>query len=126
MGADAELVTILAVMHLVMLGFGVVLFLPLLRADAGGWWRIEHDSDEDDDGGGGGGGNNRSAPRPPTTPGGGGLPLPDSVPARVRLRDDSKLADLLPKRGRRRDHEPQRVPSRERTGQMAGPPRAYG
>jgi hypothetical protein len=60
-------------------------------------------------------GNDRSRPvrRPPR--GGGGVPLPDAAPARVRLREPARLADLLPDRSRRPAREPgrsPRVPSR--------------
>jgi hypothetical protein len=64
-------------------------------------------SDSDSDEGGGRG--PRRPPRKPTPPRG-GLPLDDAQPARVRLRDHSRLADRLPSRGRRPAREP--VPAR--------------
>ena len=47
-------------------------------------------------------------------PSGGGLPLPDAVPASVRLREPGRLSDHHPRRPRRPDHapEPQRTPER--------------
>jgi hypothetical protein len=65
-----------------------------------------------DDGEGGGGGNDRVPPRRSDEPGGGGLPLPDAAPARVRLRDHGRLAELLPALPRRSVREPERTPTR--------------
>jgi hypothetical protein len=42
----------------------------------------------------------------------GGIPLDDAAPARVRLRGEGRLPDLLPKRARRRVREPDRAPAR--------------
>lgn len=50
-------------------------------------------------------------PRDPDPPRG-GIPLDDAVPARVRLRGEARLADLLPKRARRPAREPDRTPVR--------------
>src|SRR2546421_4875610 len=50
-------------------------------------------------------------PPPPDRPRG-GIPLDDAAPARVRLRDEARLADKLPGRVRRPAHEPLRVPVR--------------
>jgi hypothetical protein len=93
-----------------------VLFLPALlhRPDS-----PPGESDGDSGGGGGGGG------RPPDRPKGprGGIPLPDAVPARARLRDHRPLRELLPSRQRRPAREPDparspgpRVPHRARPG----------
>jgi len=60
-------------------------------------------------------------PEPPRTPPpdpGGGIPLADAIQARVRLRGDQRLADLLrgpSRRGRREPHIPERRPARRRT-----------
>jgi hypothetical protein len=54
-------------------------------------------------------------PEPKRPRGGGGVPLPDAVPARLRLRDEQvRLGDLRPVRPRRPDHVPEREPARER------------
>src|SRR5579871_2686174 len=71
------------------------------------------DASDEDPGGGGGGPGPPSPPRPSAPPGG-GLPLPDAVPARVRLRGHERLADLLPPRARRRAREPARIPTHAR------------
>jgi hypothetical protein len=103
MGDETLLVALLGGLHLLGLGFGAVLLLPLLRDE-----RIvprAHGEEEDD---GGGGGNDRVDPAPPRRPRGGwdpALPLPHAVPARVRLREPARLADLIPARGRR-EHAP--------------------
>jgi hypothetical protein len=68
-------------------------------------------SDGDDDGGGGG----TDPPAPPADRPGGGIPLDDATPARVRLRGPGRLAERLPRRGRRPVHEPDRAPARETT-----------
>jgi hypothetical protein len=62
------------------------------------------------------GGGWRKGPPPPDSPGPedpcGGIPLDEAVPARVRLRGEARLADLLPKRSRRPAREPERAPVR--------------
>ena len=82
----------------------------------GGFFRSDTTSswspgDEDGDGGGGGG-NDRVRPRDSGGPRGGGIPLPDALPARVRLRDHRRLADLIPRPARRTAPEPARPPRR--------------
>ena len=79
------------------LGAGVLIWAMLdgQRLD----WRSFWPRDDGDDGGGGG----PDAPRGPGAP-----PLPDAVPARVRMREPGRLADLRPKRDRQ--HPP--VPAR--------------
>lgn len=55
------------------------------------------------------------APEPVKPRRGGGIPLPDAVPARVRLRDEQvRLGDLRPQHQRRPEHVPQRRPVPER------------
>ncbi len=110
MGDETLLVALLGGLHLLGFGFAAVLLLPLLRDE-----RVmpARRSEEEDDGGGGG--NDRLAPTPPRGPGPGGLPLPDAAPARVRLREPARLADLLPPPARRRrEHAPApaRTPAR--------------
>jgi hypothetical protein len=87
-----------------------VLFIPLLlgrrRPPPG-------PSDPGSDDGGG------SGPRqPPTLPNAprGGIPLPDSQPAPVRLRDHDRLADRVPSRHRRPSREPDHRPIRTSRG----------
>lgn len=82
-------------------GFAAVLLLPLLR-DESVVPSAARGEDEDQ----GGGGNDRVVPTPPSGPRGGGIPLPDAVPARVRLREPARLADLIPPPSRRREHAP--------------------
>src|SRR3954452_13281250 len=106
MGDETLLVALLGGLHLLGFGFAAVLLLPLLRDE-----RIVPIArgEEDDDGGGG---NDRIRPTPSPGPRGGGIPLPDAVPARVRLRESARLADLLPTQPRRREHAPTRTPER--------------
>ncbi|HEX7292117.1 MAG TPA: hypothetical protein VF250_13415 [Conexibacter sp.] len=104
MGDETLLVALLGGLHLLGFGFAAVLLLPLLRDE-----RIVPvtRSEEDDDGGGG---NDRVRPAPQPGPRGGGIPLPDALPARVRLREPGRLADLLPAQPRRRrEHAPTRI-----------------
>lgn len=64
----------------------------------------------DDDGGGGGGGYDPLEPEP-DAPGGPAL-LPESAPARIRLRSPVRLADAHPRPARRPEHAPQPQPAR--------------
>jgi hypothetical protein len=107
MVTDAELVLLFTALHVVGLGVITALLVMFLRADTTRAW-----SPPDEGEGGDGGGNDRLGPWERPGPGGGGLPLPDARPARVRLRDHSRLADLLPSPGRRPAREPDRAPSR--------------
>jgi hypothetical protein len=97
---------IIAGVHLLGLACVAVLMIPALRDGPGTppWW-----SDSGSDEGWGRG--PQSPPKPPEPPRG-GIPLPDAVPARVRLRDHRRLADLLPARERRPAREPAREPVR--------------
>ena len=86
-----------------------LLLIPAMRDDSelppqGG------DSGNDD-----GWGNRPRTPRPPSNVPGGGLPLPDALPARVRLRDGRRLHERLPGRERRPAREPDRQPIRTPT-----------
>ncbi len=109
MGDETLLVALLGGLHLLGIGFGAVLLLPLLRDE-----RIVPGARPGEDESDGGGGNDRVTPRPPRSPRGGGIPLPDAIPARVRLREPARLADLLPAPERRREHAPSpaRTPAR--------------
>jgi hypothetical protein len=105
MGDETLLVTLLGGLHLIGFGFAAILLLPLLRDER--IVPLPRRGEEEDDGGGGGG-NDRVRPAPSRGPRGGGLPLPlpDAAPARVRLREPARLADLIPSPARRREHAP--------------------
>lgn len=98
----------IAGVHIVGLACVALLILPALRGGPG-------PSNQPPDGGSDEGrGNDR---RRPTRPGPsrrppGGIPLPDARPARVRMREPGRLADLLPRRDRRPVREPTRRPVR--------------
>src|SRR5215210_644199 len=87
------------------MGLAAVLLVMFMRSDSVTVWSPP------DEEGGGGGGNDRVPPRRPPGPSGGGLPLDDAGPARVRLREPWRLADLLPARERRPSHAPGRAPA---------------
>jgi len=108
MSPDEELMVIFGGLHLVALALGVLLFVLFLRSDT---FDGRDGSEEDDNGGGGG--SDRVSDRPKVSPSG-GLPLPDAVPAPVRLRGHQKLADLRPRPDRRRVIEPAVDPARRR------------
>jgi hypothetical protein len=97
MSTDTELVVLFAMLHLVALAGGGGL---LLLAFSGG------DGDEDAHHERGSSGD--QPPDPPRRPTG-GPPLTVAEPARVRLREPARLADLLPPPRRRRTREPQRA-----------------
>jgi hypothetical protein len=105
MSSDEELVLIFGALHLVAVALGILMFVLLVRSDTADG-RQEPEDDE-----GGGGGSDRIQRGPKTSPSG-GIPLPDAVPARVRLRGPGRLADLLPRPERRRVAEPDRAPRR--------------
>ncbi|HMJ03167.1 MAG TPA: hypothetical protein VK506_09500 [Conexibacter sp.] len=108
---DLLLVALFAALKLVGLGLGAALLLPILRDE-----RVDGRALRGEDEGGGGGSDRIGpvAPRGPR-PDGCPAPLPDAAPARVRLRDGRRLADLLPRRERRPQHapEPGRSPVRD-------------
>jgi hypothetical protein len=83
--------------------FAAALFVPALLS--------RFFSSEPSDSGPGGGGEGGSPPTP-RNPGPGGVPLDDAQPARVRLRDERRLARRLPARQRRRASEPSHTPAR--------------
>jgi hypothetical protein len=105
MSSDEELVLIFGALHLVALVLGILLFVLFLRSDTADG-RGEPEDEE-----GGGGGSDRIGRGPKTSPSG-GIPLPDADPAPVRMRGPGRLADLLPRRERRRVAEPERAPRR--------------
>lgn len=100
MGTDVELLALFAGLHLIGMGLAAGLLVMFMRTSSTRAW-----SPPDEDGGSGGG-SDRIGPRRPPSPDGGGLPLADAVPARVRLRQRQRLADLLPGTPRRPAHAP--------------------
>jgi hypothetical protein len=102
---DTKLVLLFAGVHLIGLLLVTALLIMFLRSETVEPWRPP------DEGEGGGGGNDRLGPRRPTDPGGGGIPLPDAVPARFRLRQPERIAGRYPPRERRRVIEPVRRPT---------------
>jgi hypothetical protein len=106
MAGDAQLMLMIAGVHLLALACVAMLMVPALRE--GQWpptWRSDGESDE------GWGRGPKPPPKPPEPPRG-GIPLSDAEPARVRLRDHRRLADQLPRRERRPAREPDRRPVR--------------
>jgi hypothetical protein len=103
MSGDAQLMLMIAGMHLLGLVVAAALLLPALRdrPEAG---------PGSDGGSDGGGGHGPPHPSAPSTGPGGGLPLPDALPASVRLRDHKRLADHHPRPERRPAREPERTP----------------
>jgi hypothetical protein len=106
MSGDAQLMLMIAGMHLLGLVCAAVLIIPALR-DNPEFPPRQSDSGSDDGWGRGPGG----PPKPPEPPRG-GIPLLDAEPANVRLRDHRKLPEHLPKRDRRPAREPERTPVR--------------
>jgi hypothetical protein len=108
MGPDAELLVLAGAIHVVGLLFACALLWRFARSEPNEAWSPPEDE------GGGGGGNVVPDPPSPVRPRGGGLPLPDASPARVRLREPGRLADLLPGPVRRPAHDPAPVPRPQR------------
>lgn len=107
MSGDAQLLLAIAGVHLLGFAAVAVLMIPALRE---GWGTPPGAPGSDTDDGGG-----RGPERPPQAPSSspsGGLPLPDAMPARVRLREHGRLGDHLPARERRPSHDPAREPDR--------------
>ena len=96
MSADTELVVLFAVLHLVALAAGGGLLL-LALSGGDGYADAHHKR----------GSGGEPPPDPPPGPVG-GPPLPVAAPARVRLREPARLADLLPPVPRRGTREPKR------------------
>jgi hypothetical protein len=106
MTEGVKLIFWIAGVHILGLVCVAVLMLPALRDDSAAPQWTDGEADE---GGGGGSKTPPSRPEPPS----GGIPLSDSVPAGVRLRDHGRLGDKLPSRERRTVREPApRVPAR--------------
>lgn len=112
MARDAQLVALFVALHLVGLAVVATLLWMFLRAETARRW-----TPPDEDGGDDGGGSDRRSRRTPGGPGGDGLRLPgDALPARFRLRDETRLADLRPPRQRRPAREPAPSPRRVPAG----------
>lgn len=102
-------------LHVIGMCFAAMLLLPCLKDESVPPWAQRPGEDDD-----GGGGNDRlgpDAPQPDPRPG--GLPLPDAVPARVRLRGPGRLADLTPPAERRPSHPPVPSPTPARRERIA-------
>jgi hypothetical protein len=108
MSGDAQLMLMIAGMHLLGLVCAAVLIIPALRDGP------EIPPPRPDQGSDGGWGRGPDVtPKPPSPPRG-GIPLPDAEQALIRLRDHRKLSERLPKRERRPAREPERIPVRSR------------
>ncbi len=108
MSGDVQLLLLIGGVHI--FGFvavGILMF-PALRD---GWGNPPLPPGADGGEGRGPGGPGLLPVLPSSSPSD-GLPLPDAAPARVRLRDHRRLADLLPPRERRPAREPARQPRR--------------
>jgi hypothetical protein len=106
MSGDAQLLLMIAGMHLLGLVCVGVLLIPALRDSP------DSPSDRSDPGSDGGWGRGpRRPPKQPDSPRG-GIPLLDAEQPRFRLRDHRKLGDHLPARPRRPIREPARPPVR--------------
>src|ERR1700759_3416484 len=103
--SGAALMLWIAGVHLLGLGCVALLMFPALKDTPLG---PERRPDEGDDGWG------RGPKRPPETPKPprGGIPLPDAVPARVRMRAPAPRGAPLPTRKRLRPRGPARRPVR--------------
>ena len=104
MSGDAQLLLMIAGVHVLGLAIVAILMFPALR-DGPDSPPQSSDSGSDD----GWGRGPRKPPKQPNSPIG-GLPLPDAVPARVRLRSHDRLGDKLPPHERRPAREPERQP----------------
>jgi hypothetical protein len=106
MTGSVQLMVWIAGVHLLGLVCVAVLLFPALKENPAGPER--RSEGESDDGWGRGPKVPPSKPEPPR----GGIPLPDAVPARVRLREHGRLGERLPQRQRRTPREPARRPAR--------------
>jgi hypothetical protein len=113
MKGDLQLMLWIAGVHLLGLGCVAALLIPALKNEQAPKRRSDGESDD-------GWGRGPKRPPSPPSPPRGGIPLPDAVPARARLRDHRRLSEQLPSRQRRPAREPVRRPApsphRTRTG----------
>jgi hypothetical protein len=107
MSGESQLLLMIAGVHFVGLACVTVLILPALRDGGDPPPRDPPDQSSDD-----GWGNNRRRPKGPSGLPRGGLPLPDAVQSRVRLREPGRISELVPSRERRPAREPSRRPIR--------------
>jgi hypothetical protein len=105
MSGEYQLLLIIAVMHLLGLGCVAVLVVFALRQGTDEGSRGESGADD------GWGNEPRHPPQTFDHPWG-GVPLPDAIQSRWRLRDHRALPELLPRRQRRPAREPERRPTR--------------
>jgi hypothetical protein len=105
MSEGAQLMLWIAGVHLVGVACVAVLLFPALKDTPAPKPRRDGESDE------GWGRGPKTPPTPPASPRG-GIPLPDAVPAGVRLRGPGRLSDQRPSRERRPAREPTRQPVR--------------
>jgi hypothetical protein len=108
MPGDVAIVLLVGGLHLAGFLCATLLLFQGLRAQPSEVHSPAREEGEDD-----GGGSDRTRPRQPSGPRGGGLPLPDAVPARVRLRGPATVGMLAPRSRRRPAHapRPRRVPA---------------
>ncbi len=104
-GVDQLLLWMVGVHVLGLVCVGMLL-IPAIRDDS------DKPPQPGDAGSDDGRGNHPRRPLPPHDVPGGGLPLPDALPARVRLRDGRRLHERLPRPARRRVREPAPRPAR--------------
>lgn len=95
----------IAGVHLVGLACVAILMFPALKDNPEPKPRRDGESDE------GWGRGPKLPPSPPEAPRG-GIPLPDAVPATVRLREHGRLGERRAPRERRPTREPSRRPQR--------------
>jgi hypothetical protein len=100
---DQQLMVMFGVIHLIGLTFICALLWMFIRSDTVDGPGFEPDDD-------GGGGSRPPAPDSPRDRGLDGLPLPDAMPARRRLREPGRIGEE--RRERRPAREPDRTPVR--------------
>lgn len=106
MSGDAQVLLWIAGVHLLGLGCIAVLLFPALRDESPGPARRSEGNEDE-----GWGRGPKRPPEPPAPPRG-GIPLPDAVQSRIRLREPGRLSELLPRPQRRPAREPARRPTR--------------
>jgi hypothetical protein len=104
MKGDLQLMLWIAGVHLLGLACVAVLLIPALKDNPTPQRRSDGEGDD-------GWGRGPERPPSPPSPPRGGIPLPDAVPARARLRDHRRLSEQLPRRERRPSREPARRPA---------------
>jgi hypothetical protein len=105
MSGDAQLLLMIAGLHLLGLVCIALLMIPALRAGPDPPRPPDPGSDD------GWGRGRPPQPQPPEPPRG-GIPLPDAEPPRARLREPGRFWEQRPARERRPVREPARTPER--------------